>query len=85
MTRFIFAVAMLCALPVNLLAAEPEAPESGGGLFQGTPAEQKACSRDATRLCSEEIPDTFAVLACLQKNRAKLHKSCIAVLEAHGQ
>jgi hypothetical protein len=82
MKRFVFAVAILCALPGNLVAAEPE---SGGGLFQGTPAEQKACSRDATRLCSEEIPDTFAVLACLQKNRAKLHKSCVAVLEAHGQ
>jgi hypothetical protein len=81
MVRFIVAFVMLAVLPARLLAAEPAAPS----LFQGTPAEQKACSRDATRLCSEQVPDTFAVLACLQKNRQKLHKSCLAVLEAHGQ
>jgi hypothetical protein len=56
-----------------------------GGLFEGTPEEQAACSPDATKFCSEQIPVTMQVLACLQQNRSKLRKVCREVLEAHGQ
>jgi hypothetical protein len=58
---------------------------NSGGLFQGTPEEQRACNPDATRYCVDDIPDTFKVLACLQQHRAKLTKACRGVLEAHGQ
>lgn len=63
----------------------PKANSGGGGLFQGTAEEQAACNPDATRFCLDDIPDTFRVLACLQKNRTKLRKACLNVLEAHGQ
>jgi hypothetical protein len=53
--------------------------------FQGTPEEQAACSPDATKFCSDAIPDTFRVLACLQQNRTRLRKVCLQVLEVHGQ
>jgi hypothetical protein len=54
-------------------------------LFKGTAKEQAACSPDAARYCSDAIPDTFKVLACLQKHREKLKKACRNVLEAHGE
>ena len=36
--------------------------------FQGTPEEQAACAPDATNFCKDAIPDTFRVLACLQRH-----------------
>jgi hypothetical protein len=60
-------------------------PLPGPFNFQGTPEEQAACSPDATKFCSDAIPDTFRVLACLQQNRTRIRKVCLAVLELHGQ
>jgi len=51
----------------------------------GTPKEQSACSPDAARYCSDDMPDTFKVLDCLKDHRAKLRKACREVLENHGQ
>jgi len=65
--------------------AQQQAPAPQGDLFSGTPEEQAACSPDATKFCKDSIPDTFAVLACLQDNREKLRKDCLKVLEDHGQ
>ena len=62
-----------------------QAPAPQGDLFSGTPEEQAACSPDATRYCSDAIPDTFRVLACLQDHRQKLRKACQKVLTDHGQ
>ena len=70
-----------------LAAGDVASPFPPGGLFnfQGTPEEQAACSPDATKFCSDAIPDTFRVLACLQQNRTRLRKVCLQVLEVHGQ
>lgn len=66
--------------------AQPQAPAAPqGDLFRGTPEEQAACSPDATRFCSDAIPDTFRVLACLQDHREKLREVCQKVLTDHGQ
>jgi hypothetical protein len=65
--------------------AQTQAPAPQGDLFSGTPEEQAACSPDATRYCSDAIPDTFRVLACLQDHRQKLRKACQKVLTDHGQ
>lgn len=52
----------------------------------GTDAEQKACARDVTRHCRKLMDQgDFAILACLQENRAKLSKACAQVLANHGQ
>ncbi|GIK99058.1 MAG: cysteine rich repeat-containing protein [Xanthobacteraceae bacterium] len=83
MTRFAISFVMFCILSGNVMAQST--PPALPSIFSGTPEEQRACRRDATRLCSEQIPDNLAVLACLQRNRAKLHKACLKVLETHGR
>ena len=44
----------------------------------GTPEEQKACTRDVQRHCRAVIDQgDFAILACLQQNRAKIIRPAI--------
>ena len=50
----------------------------------GTPQEQNACSRDASRLCRKYLGNDNEVQACLQQNRARLSKTCSKVFESHG-
>jgi hypothetical protein len=50
----------------------------------GTPQEQKACNRDASRFCRKDLGNDSAVQSCLQANRAKLSSACRKVFEAHG-
>ena len=70
-----------------LAAPEVRTSRSPAGIFdaQGTPEEEKACRHDATKFCSDAIPDSFRVLACLQEHRKRLRKACLQVLESHGQ
>lgn len=51
---------------------------------RGTPQEQNACSRDASKFCRKDLGNDGAVQACLQANRAKLSKSCSKVFQSHG-
>lgn len=52
----------------------------------GTEAEQKACSRDVSRLCRNVMDQgDFVILSCLKQNRAKISKACNQVLVRHGQ
>jgi hypothetical protein len=53
--------------------------------MQGTEEEQNACYRDATKFCSDAIPDTFKVLDCLKEHRKRLTKACQQVLSDNGQ
>ena len=50
----------------------------------GTPQEQNACSRDASRFCRKDLGNDGAVQACLQQNRSRLSKPCGKVFESHG-
>jgi len=50
----------------------------------GTPQEQNACSRDASRLCRKYLGNDNEVQVCLQQNRSKLSKACSKVFESHG-
>ena len=63
---------------VLLVASVPVA------LAQGTPQEQRACTRDAQRLCRQDLGNDGAVQGCLQTNRAKLSAGCRKVFESHG-
>ena len=60
------------------------AGQSPGLAQSGTPQEQQACSRDASRLCRKQLGDDGAVQGCLQQNRAKLSASCQKVFQSHG-
>jgi hypothetical protein len=41
-----------------------------------TPEGRQACTGDAFRLCSAEIPDVDRVRACLHRNKAQLSSGC---------
>jgi hypothetical protein len=65
------------------VALVSNSPASAQG-HAGSPQEQQACSRDASRLCRKELGNDNAVQGCLQANRAKLSRSCRKVFESHG-
>jgi hypothetical protein len=50
----------------------------------GTPQEQSACTRDASRFCRKQLGDDGAVQQCLQMERARLSRACKRVFESHG-
>ena len=70
------------ALALALLCAGQSAGFAQG--HAGTPQEQQACSRDASRFCRKQLGDDGAVQGCLQQNRAKLSASCQKVFQSHG-
>src|SRR5580698_6071230 len=41
-----------------------------------TDQEQQACSADAFRLCSAEIPDVDRVTVCMIRNKSRLSPAC---------
>jgi hypothetical protein len=41
-----------------------------------TPEQQQACSDDAFRLCSADIPDVDRVTVCMVRNKAQLSPGC---------
>lgn len=48
-------------------------PRAGHGY---TADEQQACSGDAFRLCSAEIPDVDRITACMIRNKSQLSPEC---------
>jgi len=44
--------------------------------FAYTADQQQACTPDAFRLCSSEIPDVERITACMVRNRAQLSPEC---------
>ena len=41
-----------------------------------TPDQQQACTNDAFRLCSADIPDVDRVTACMVRNKSQLSPQC---------
>lgn len=55
---------------------------AGESSAQVATAEQRAaCTPDAFRLCSGEIPNIPAITACMRKNKANLSSACKAVFD----
>ncbi|MEZ2144742.1 hypothetical protein AAE026_20980 [Bradyrhizobium sp. DN5] len=76
---------VLATIALAALTGLSNAPALAQGQgHMGTPQEQKACSRDASRLCRKDLGNDSAVQSCLQANRAKLSKSCSKVFQSHG-
>jgi len=74
---------LLATIALSALGGLSAAPAFAQG-HMGTPQEQRACSRDASRLCRKDLGNDGAVQGCLQANRAKLSRSCSKVFESHG-
>jgi hypothetical protein len=43
-----------------------------------TPEQEQACTNDAFRLCSSEIPNVDRVTACMVRNKSQLSPACRA-------
>src|SRR3979411_3042588 len=66
---FQFGLMLAAALSVSMWPAASEAY---------TPEEQQACSGDAFRLCSADIPDVDRVTVCMVRNKSQLSPGCRA-------
>lgn len=75
------ALMLLLASGAVAFAADDRYPNLPNG--QGTQDEQAACMPDAMKLCDKDIPNSSAVLACLQAHRATLSKECRDVLRTN--
>jgi hypothetical protein len=63
------------ACVVVALSSAPMLPVTANAY---TPEQQQACSGDAFRLCSSEIPDVDRITACMIRNKAQLSPECRA-------
>jgi Cysteine rich repeat len=79
-------------IPAALLAlagvstfAQAASPNASYAQYQGSSQDQAACRPDARRYCRNVGNDQMRVLYCLQDNRARLSKACLAVLQRNGQ
>lgn len=52
--------------------------------YRGSMEQQMACTPDVWRLCSNQIPDTDRIVACLRQNTAQLSDQCRAVFKSHN-
>jgi len=70
---------------ILLTAASVAFAQTGTG--SGTAQEQDACRPDVRRFCAKVDPagGNDAYLTCLETNRDKLSKKCLAVLVDHGR
>ena len=63
----------------GLLLALVLAASAGPAASQGyTPEQEQACTGDAFRLCSSEIPDVGRVTACMVAKKSQLSPPCRA-------
>jgi hypothetical protein len=80
MSRKLFFLATIALTAVSGLSNAPAFAQG----HMGSPQEQQACSRDASRFCRKDLGNDMAVQGCLQANRAKLSRSCSKVFQSHG-
>lgn len=74
---------LLATIALAALTGLSDAPALAQG-HMGSPQEQRACSRDASRFCRKDLGNDGAVQSCLQAHRAKLSRSCSKVFRSHG-
>ena len=69
----------LLAISVLILGCNDARAQSG------TPQERSACSRDASRLCRDQMAEgDNAVQQCLQQHRERLSRACRKAFQDHG-
>jgi len=68
-----FQFGLMLAATLSCLLALLMWPTSGRAY---TAEEQQACSGDAFRLCSAEIPDVDRVTVCMIRNKSRLSHGC---------
>jgi hypothetical protein len=86
---FTIALALIVG-PAARAQLPSQPPPVKSPMTQGTDQERAACHPDVVRYCKTLIredgqDDVFAILSCLQTNRAKISNACQQVLASHGQ
>ncbi|MEO8320501.1 MAG: hypothetical protein ABI561_19485 [Bradyrhizobium sp.] len=71
--HFQFGLMLATALSVSMWSTASQAY---------TPEQEQACTGDAFRLCSAEIPDVERVTACMARNKSQLSPPCRAQFRA---
>jgi hypothetical protein len=71
--NFRFGLMLATAFSVSMWSADSQAY---------TPEQQQACTGDAFRLCSADIPDVDRVTACMVRNKSQLSPPCRAQFRA---
>jgi hypothetical protein len=69
--KFRFSLMLATTLSASIWAAASQAY---------TPEQQQACSSDAFRLCSADIPDVERITMCMVRNRSQLSPGCRAFI-----
>lgn len=69
---------------IFLAAALSLAAVANAKAFEVTAEERAACTPDAFRLCSSEIPDVGRIVACMKAKEASLSAPCRAVFQTAG-
>ena len=69
--RLLIAAAATCLCATSAFAQEN----------YGTPEQRAACTSDAFKLCSSNIPDAAKVETCLRQNKSGLSNACRSVFE----
>jgi hypothetical protein len=85
MIRSTLLVSIVSAILTTSALAQTASPFPPMIDTRGTADDQAACKRDAVMLCKNVLGDDMQVLACFQRQRAKLSKACNAVLVKYGQ
>ncbi|WGD53830.1 hypothetical protein QA641_08005 [Bradyrhizobium sp. CB1650] len=75
-------IALGVALAIGGMVAQDAASAQE---YRGTMEQQMACTPDVWRLCSDQIPDTNRIIACLQQNTPQLSSACRAVFQSNNQ
>jgi hypothetical protein len=73
--KFQFSLMLATALSFSML------PTAGRAY---TPEQQAACSDDAFRLCSADVPDVDRITACMIRNKAQLSPGCRVYFRSSG-
>lgn len=54
-------------------------------LAQGTAQQRIACTPDVMRLCSGDIPNVPAIIACLKRERPRVSQACQQAMYPQGE
>ena len=71
-------------LAAACICGQPAMAQEDDGENRGTPEQQAACTPDAFRLCSYDIPDAGRVEACLRQHKADLSNACRSVFDGRA-
>ena len=74
-------IALSVAVSIGAMIAQAAQAQE----YRGTMEQQMACTPDVWRLCSDQIPDTNRIVACLQQNTPQLSSACRSVFASRNQ